>query len=124
MQRTIENEFFMASAKIEAVDAEFGEIRDELIVGYQIYLASLPLREQLKKGTTLTKMYLSELEVSIETLKTMLAKAGFYNGTIDDKFTKELIESIRKFQVRQGMVGDGVFGHNSFKKLQQLIFEG
>lgn len=55
LQRTIENEFFMATAKIEAVDAEFGEIRDELIAGYQVYLASLPLEQQLEKGSTLTK---------------------------------------------------------------------
>lgn len=66
-------------------------------------------------------MYLKELEVSIETLKNMLTKGGFYQGEIDNNYTRELIESIRKFQVSQGMVGDGVFGHNSFKNLQQLI---
>ena len=122
LEEKIEQEFRGGYEKVRQVDAEFGEIRDELISGYQQYLQHLVTdeSERLEKSRMLTTLYLNELEVEVRALKQLLTETGFYTHTIDEAYDVHLYEALKAFQASQGMVPDGVFGHNSYRNLLAL----
>ncbi len=121
LQEVIKNEFDSAYDKVKRVDDNFGEIRDELIKGYQIYLNMLTEEERSNKIIVLNTIYLKDFNITIATLKEKLAIAGFYKGKINDQYENDLLNAIKAFQKSQGMISDGIFGHNSYKKLIKLI---
>ena len=124
LEKLIENEFAQANERVKTVDSAFGEIRDELITGYQVYLQKcLQPEERRTKVAMLNRMYLKEMGIEVTLLKEMLAKTPYFSGEINDAFTSELVKALEDFQESAGMVPDGVFGHNTFKNLQKAIGE-
>jgi general secretion pathway protein A len=47
---------------------------------------------------------------SIKSLKSLLQKAGFYQGLPTDLFDEEMLASVKRFQAAQGIEADGVVG--------------
>ena len=125
LEKKIDESVSSALDRVRKVDQEFGKIRDELIKGYQIYLMEYlkSESERSQKVHMLNRMYWTELQLSITYLKTMLTKAGFYQGAIDDTYSKELVQAIKAFQEAKEMVPDGVFGHNSLRNLEASVME-
>jgi murein L,D-transpeptidase YcbB/YkuD len=123
LEKQIQQSVSFALDRVNKVDEEFGKIRDELIRGYQIYLMEVLKtdEERYEKVAMLNKMYWEELKLSISHLKTLLQQAGFYKGDIDDQYSRELIKAIQQFQSSLDMVPDGIFGHNSLKKLEKSL---
>lgn len=117
LEKAIKSEFLNTYENVKRVDASFGEIRDELIEGYQVYLKTLDTDKRREKIIFLNKIYLNDLKISVATLKEQLSSAGYYKGEIDNEYKLELLESIYSFQKDEGMQPDGIFGHNSYKKL-------
>lgn len=121
LEEVIKNEFDSAYNKVKSIDENFGEIRDELIKGYQIYLKTLNDEKRSGKIIMLNKIYLKDLNVTVTTLKENLANAGYYKGEINDSYDSNLLDAVKAFQASQGMTPDGIFGHNSYKNLVNSI---
>lgn len=123
LEARIESGINRAMDRVNQVDEEFADIRRELVRGYQIYLTEVLQtdEERYDKVVMLNTMYAKEMDLSVSELKELLRVGGFFQGKSDDTYSMELMQGIKKFQQSQGLVPDGIFGHNSLLKLKAAI---
>lgn len=124
LEAAIRKNFEQAASRVDRVDREFGKIRNELIRGYQIYLAGLEPEERDERVVYLNTLYFEEMGVEVIDIKHHLKKNGFYEGEENNHYGLNLVAAIKAFQEKLGMVPDGIFGHNSYKKLVAYGGEG
>lgn len=55
---------------------------------------------------------------TVKELQTILKNKGYYDGRIDGDFGTLTEESLKKYQKKQGLLADGIFGPVTCKKLQ------
>lgn len=55
----------------------------------------------------------------VQTVQSMLANAGFYDGDIDGVFGNQTLEAVQEFQRSNGLAADGVVGEQTFQYLSR-----
>jgi hypothetical protein len=118
----LEDDFFtyLTTLKKEEDDLpkEYIEKRNRHWDNFERYVLSLDdeTRFQVQKANSLN--YLAKFKLTVKELKERLARLGYYNGQIDDNFTKDLAEALTKFQRLNNMRHiDGIFGQLTYEKV-------
>ncbi len=124
----LNDEFFkvLETVKVSEINLskEIKEQRNENWHAFNTYLESLPEPERLKVQKQISLKNLYEYLVTVTQLKQQLHKLGYFNGKIDDEFTKELVSSLYKFQASYHLeLIDGMFGRMTYLKLAELLAE-
>ncbi|MEA5449310.1 peptidoglycan-binding protein [Leptolyngbya sp. CCNP1308] len=84
-------------------------------------LALLPPESKISLQKRLTLNHLNEIGIDVQTLKEILGKIGYYQGSIDTLFTPELVQAIEKFQSEHTPgVPDGIVGPITLSKIAEL----
>jgi len=84
-------------------------------------LALLPPDSKMNLQKRLTLNHLSDAGIDVQTLKDVLEKLGYYQGSIDQFFTPELVQAVEKFQ-SENIPGqpDGIIGPITLSKIAEL----
>ncbi len=106
-----------AKMSLEHAKEMIDPTRVELIRGYQSYLRGLSEKERLEKVQLMTSLYSRCLRLTIENIKTMLNREGYYKGKLDNEFTPEYYQAVCEFQRDTGLNPDGIFGYQSYRNL-------
>lgn len=106
----------------ESLPEEYKSKRELEYQKYAARLKKLTLEERLKEQKRFTRSHLNNIDMDVADLKTMLQKAGLYEGAIDEIFDEELARSISAFQEKYGVVPiDGTAGPKTLSKLSEVI---
>ena len=92
--------------------------REELINAYRRYLSLLEEDERRFQVLKLTSIYFEEMNVSVIKVKKALKKQDFKITHETNEIDLELIKALEKFQIKQGLTGDGIFGYWTYEKLR------
>lgn len=109
-----------AKSLLQEIREKIDRPRVELIRGYSCYLETLSDEERMKKIKHLSGLYLKDMDLSIGDVKGLLKEQGCYRGEIDDRFCKEYYEALCTFQKKAGLIIDGIFGYQTYRKLLEL----
>lgn len=85
-------------------------------------LAKMSSEKKLATQESLTHYHLGSEGVEIKELKNMLSQLGYYDGSIDQVFTYELVQAVEKFQSENGLgIPDGIAGSITLSKIAELL---
>jgi murein L,D-transpeptidase YcbB/YkuD len=84
-------------------------------------LALLPPESKINLQKRLTLNHLGQAGIDVSSLKDLLKKLGYYQGSIDQIFDLELVQSIERFQA-ENVPGqpDGIVGPITLDKIAEL----
>ena len=85
------------------------------------YLDTLPDEQQLSRQDEITRRHLYRARMTLPELKSLLIKAGYFNGNVDDEFTSILVSSIKDFQTKNNLTIDGIAGNLTILKLREVL---
>ena len=81
-----------------------------------------PEKAALRRMNTLAYLHVVGLDMSL--LKEGLAKLGYYDGVVDQHYTEEVAEAIRRLQADQMMrLIDGYFGELTYREMVTMLVE-
>ncbi len=107
---------------VQQISNQKTKSREELIKAYRRYLALLEDDERRFQVLKLTKIYFEEMNASVIKVKKALKQQGFKISDKSEEINLELIKALEQFQIKQGLVGDGIFGYWTYDKLR-VYFE-
>lgn len=84
-------------------------------------LALLPPESKINLQKRLTLNHLGQAGIDVSSLKDLLKKLGYYQGSMDQNFDLELVQSIERFQA-ENVLGqpDGIVGPITLDKIAEL----
>jgi Putative peptidoglycan binding domain len=116
----------MATEKV--ADEERGLTPDELAKRnawwdeFQAYMDSLSPDEKFAVQRHNSILYLSEFGASIAAIKAHLRDLGFYCGSVDDDFSRDLPPALEEFQRRTNMRHvDGMIGQLTLRQIEAEV---
>ena len=108
---------------VQQISNQKTKSREELIKAYRRYLNLLEEDERRFQVLKLTEIYFEEMNANVIKVKKALIKQGFEIKDETDEINLELIKALEKFQIKQGLVGDGIFGYWTYDKLRAYFDE-
>lgn len=122
----LDNKLLVSLSQVHQSEAALSkEARDNR---QQIYeesaevLALLPPDKRVKLQERLTRNHLNNIGIQISDLKEVLHKLTYYQGSIDNTFSLDLVQAIETFQA-QCMEGqpDGIVGPMTLAKIAEML---
>lgn len=91
---------------------------------YDEYMQSLDKEQRFEAQRENSLFYLKKFGLSVRDLKERLAKLGYYQGYVNDDFSRDLPAAIEHFQRINNMRHiDGIFGELTFEKMAERLTE-
>jgi hypothetical protein len=118
--KTFKKNINEAKSLLQEIREKADRPRLELIRGYQCYLETLSDEERMTKVKRLSGLYLKDMDLNIRDVKKLLKEHGCFQGEINDRSCQEYYEGLRAFQTKNGLIVDGIFGYQTYRKLLEL----
>ena len=91
---------------------------------YDKFISSMPPGERFELQKLNSENYLKEFGLTAEELKKKLQQLNYFNGEINNEFTRELANSLEMFQVKNNMRHiDGFFGELTYDMIALRLKE-
>ena len=122
----LNDEFFKTLETVKMsenqLSQELREQRAESWHNFNAHLESLSEPERFQEQQRISLKNLHEYLVTVSQLKQQLHKLGYFHGTIDEDFTKELVAALFEFQKDCHVEFiDGMFGKMTYLKLAEVL---
>lgn len=106
-----------SSLTAKQLQSKLTPTRNELINIYQFYLSTLSKEEREEKVKEMSFLYIEEMCLDIKKIKNWLKELNYFDGNLDKDLSSEYIESVRNFQMKNGLGDDGIFGYRTYDKI-------
>jgi hypothetical protein len=109
-----------AAISVKELNNRINATRDELIDGYQELLRMLPEIERDRRVLKMSRLYLQEMGIEVETVKKWLIEVHQPISNMDSSLDEEYLKALRAIQEAHGLGNDGIFGYRTLNLINQL----